>query len=122
MVAWNRVLFPEGSITLGAMPGSDQSGHAGYSDQVDNHYFRIFGSAVLMSLMSGGMACTMDLLDTSNSESDKPMLQNGNGFGPGRATRTAHASTPAKEPEHQACTRNQARLPVQRHCNKRFGF
>ena len=77
LVAWNRVVFPDGSaITLGAMPGSDKSGYAGYSDQVDNHYFRIFGSAVLMSLMSGGMAYTMDSLDTSNSESDKPTLQN----------------------------------------------
>lgn len=77
LVAWNRVVFPDGSaITLGAMPGSDQGGYAGYSDQVDNHYFRIFGSAVLMSLMSGGMAYTMDSLDNSNSESDKPTLQN----------------------------------------------
>ena len=77
LVAWNRVVFPDGSaLTLGAMPGSDKSGYAGYSDQVDNHYFRIFGSAVLMSLMSGGMAYTMDSLDTSNSESDKPTLQN----------------------------------------------
>lgn len=52
LVAWNRVVFPDGSaITLGAMPGSAQSGYAGYSDQVDNRYFCIFGSAVLMSLM-----------------------------------------------------------------------
>ena len=30
LVAWNRVVFPDGSaITLGAMPGSDQSGYAG---------------------------------------------------------------------------------------------
>ena len=72
LVAWNRVVFPDGSsITLGAMPGSDMAGNAGYTDEVNNHYFRIFGSAVLMSLMSGGMAYTMDSLDNSNSESDK---------------------------------------------------
>ena len=77
LVAWNRVVFPDGSsITLGAMPGSDMAGNAGYTDEVNNHYFRIFGSAVLMSLMSGGMAYTMDPLDNSNSESDKPTLQN----------------------------------------------
>lgn len=77
LVAWNRVVFPDGSsITLGAMPGSDMAGNAGYTDEVNNHYFRIFGSAVLMSLMSGGMAYTMDSLDNSNSESDKPTLQN----------------------------------------------
>lgn len=77
LVAWNRVVFPDGSsITLGAMPGSDMAGNAGYTDEVNNHYFRMFGSAVLMSLMSGGMAYTMDSLDNSNSESDKPTLQN----------------------------------------------
>ena len=77
LVAWNRVVFPDGSaITLGAMPGSDMAGNVGYTDEVNNHYFRIFGSAVLMSLMSGGMAYTMDSLDNSNSESDKPTLQN----------------------------------------------
>lgn len=77
LVAWNRLMFPDGSaVTLGAMPGSDMAGNAGYTDEVNNHYFRIFGSAVLMSLMSGGMAYTMDSLDNSNSESDKPTLQN----------------------------------------------
>ena len=77
LVAWNRVVFPDGSaITLGAMPGSDISGYAGYSDKVDNHYFRIFGSAVLMSMISGGMAYTMDSMGNSNSDSDTPTLQN----------------------------------------------
>lgn len=76
LVAWNRVVFPDGSaVTLGAMPGSDQNGYAGYSDKVDNHYFRIFGSAILMSVIGGGMAYTMDSLD-SGGDSDKPTLQN----------------------------------------------
>lgn len=43
---------------------------------MNNHYFRIFGSAVLMSMMSGGMAFTMDSLDNSASNRDKPTLQN----------------------------------------------
>lgn len=77
LVAWNRVVFPDGSaMTLGAMPGSDMGGYAGYTDKVDNHYFRIFGSAILMSMISGGMAYTMDTLDNSNSDSDNPTLQN----------------------------------------------
>ena len=77
LVAWNRVVFPDGSaVTLGAMPGSDMSGYAGYTDKVNNHYLRIFGSAILMSMISGGMAYTMDTLDNSNSDSDNPTLQN----------------------------------------------
>lgn len=77
LVAWNRVVFPDGSaITLGAMPGSDLSGYAGYTDKVNNHYFRIFGSAVLMSVIGGGMAYTMDSLDSGSGDSDNPTLQN----------------------------------------------
>lgn len=77
LVAWNRVMFPDGSaITLGAMPGSDMSGYAGYTDKVNNHYLRIFGSAILMSMISGGMAYTMDTLDNSGGDSDNPTLQN----------------------------------------------
>ena len=76
LVAWNRVVFPDGSaVTLGAMPGSDMSGYAGYTDKVNNHYLRIFGSAILMSMISGGMAYTMDSLD-SGGDSDNPTLQN----------------------------------------------
>jgi type IV secretion system protein VirB10 len=58
LIAWNRIIFPDGSsVALGAMPGADIAGYAGFHDQVDNHYLRIFGSAVLMSLVTGGMSC-----------------------------------------------------------------
>lgn len=61
LIAWNRLIYPDGSsITLGAMPGADMGGMAGLNDQVNNHYLRIFGSALMMSLVSGGMAYAMD--------------------------------------------------------------
>jgi type IV secretion system protein VirB10 len=76
LVAWNRIVFPDGSaLTLGAMPGADMAGYSGYTDQVNNHYLRIFGSAVLMSLISGGMAYSMDSLDSGSGDSDNPSLQ-----------------------------------------------
>lgn len=63
LVAWNRVVYPDGSsVSLGAMPGTDMSGYGGYEDDVNNHYFRIFGSAVMMSLITGGAAYAMDTL------------------------------------------------------------
>jgi type IV secretion system protein VirB10 len=66
LVAWNRLILPDGSaFTLGAMPGNDMAGYAGYTDEVNNHYLRIFGSAILMSLITGGMAYTMDSMDAS---------------------------------------------------------
>ncbi|BAP87327.1 conjugation TrbI family protein [Burkholderiales bacterium GJ-E10] len=55
LVAWNQVIFPNGStIDLKGMEGTDGQGQAGFRDRVDNHYMRIFGSAILMSLLSAG--------------------------------------------------------------------
>jgi type IV secretion system protein VirB10 len=54
MVVWQRIVFPHGqTLNLEAMQGVDQAGYAGFEDQVDNHYFRIFGSAFLISALSG---------------------------------------------------------------------
>ena len=55
LVAWNRLIFPNGAMmNLNGMSGTDGEGEAGFRDQVDNHYMRIFGSAVLMSLLGVG--------------------------------------------------------------------
>ena len=54
LVKWSRIVYPDGStLELEGMPGTDQSGYAGFEDQVDHHYFRIFGSAILMSIITG---------------------------------------------------------------------
>ena len=77
LVAWQRIIFPDGSsVTLEAMPGASRDGYAGFQDQIDNHSLRIFGNAILMSMISGGMAYSLDTLDNSNSSEDKPSLQN----------------------------------------------
>jgi type IV secretion system protein VirB10 len=77
LVAWNRIVFPDGrALTLGAMPGADMSGYGGYEDEINNHYLRIFGSSVLMSLFTGGVAYTLDTVDTSRNDDDSPSMQN----------------------------------------------
>ena len=56
LIAWQRIIFPDGkAIDLGAMPGSDSAGYAGFHDQVNAHWFRIFGSALLMSGVTAGV-------------------------------------------------------------------
>lgn len=56
LVAWNRIIFPDSSsVSLEGMPGADRSGFAGFHDQVDNHYWRTFGNAFLLSLFSAGI-------------------------------------------------------------------
>ncbi|MEX3581730.1 MAG: TrbI/VirB10 family protein [Burkholderia sp.] len=56
VVAWNRLIYPDGSsFNLKGMPGADMGGEGGLHDEVDNHYVKIFGSAILMSLISAGV-------------------------------------------------------------------
>jgi type IV secretory pathway VirB10-like protein len=54
-IAWRRLIFPNtASMDLPRMPGADQGGYSGFSDQVNNHYFATFGTAALTSLISAG--------------------------------------------------------------------
>lgn len=52
LIAWNRLIFPDGGmIDLQGMSGTDGQGQSGFEDQVDNHYTKIFGSSILMSIL-----------------------------------------------------------------------
>lgn len=76
LVAWNRIIFQDGSsITLGSMTGADMAGYSGFSDHTDNHYFRTFGTAALMSLISGVGAYASDTFKSDTASNDKPSLQ-----------------------------------------------
>jgi type IV secretion system protein VirB10 len=68
-VVWQRLIFPDGrTMTLKDMPGGDQLGYTGLKDKVNNHYFRIYGHALLMSLVTGGTAYAMNTLNGDNSD------------------------------------------------------
>ena len=71
-VAWQRIIYPDNSaLDLGAMPGADEQGEAGFNDKVDNHFVRIFGSALLMSAITAA---------TNWSTNHNQTGFNGNGF------------------------------------------
>ena len=54
-IAWQRLVFPNtSSMDLPQMPGADQGGYSGFTDEVNNHYLRTFGTAAVMSLISAG--------------------------------------------------------------------
>jgi type IV secretion system protein VirB10 len=53
---WRRVIFPDGSsLSLGGFEGDDGEGAAGFRDQVDSHWGRIFSGALLTSLFAAGI-------------------------------------------------------------------
>ena len=68
-VAWQRLIFPDGrAMTLNDMPGGDQLGYTGLKDKVNNHYLRIYGHALLMSLVTGGTAYALNSLDNDDRD------------------------------------------------------
>lgn len=56
LVVWRRIIYPDGSsILIDNMPGTDMGGYAGFYDNVNNHYLRIFGNGLLLSVFSAGI-------------------------------------------------------------------
>jgi type IV secretion system protein TrbI len=57
LITWKRLVLPNGSsLSLGdGMPGTDALGAAGFHDEVNNHYVRVFGNALLLSIISAGV-------------------------------------------------------------------
>jgi type IV secretion system protein TrbI len=55
LVAWTRVIFPDGSgVSFPGLPAATRSGEAGLQASVDNHLARVFGSALLLSVLGAG--------------------------------------------------------------------
>ncbi len=61
LVAWQRLVFPDGkSLDIGSMAGADEAGYSGFNDKVNNHYIRLFGSAILMSAITAGVTLSQN--------------------------------------------------------------
>jgi type IV secretion system protein VirB10 len=68
LVAWERLDYPDGTaLDIGSMPGTDGAGYSGFEDQVNNHYLRIFGSALLMSGVTAAAVYSQGNVGTSNT-------------------------------------------------------
>ena len=68
LIGWQRIVFPDGkALDIGSMPGADSAGYSGFYDQVNNHYFRIFGSAIMMSGVVAGISLSQDSNSTSTT-------------------------------------------------------
>lgn len=55
LIAWTRLLFPDGrSISLPGLPTKDLQGASGLRSRVDNHTGRLYGQAILLSILGAG--------------------------------------------------------------------
>lgn len=68
LIAWQRMVFPDGkAMDIGSMPGADSAGYAGFNDQVNNHYVRLFASAFLMSGVTAGITLSQNQDQQNNN-------------------------------------------------------
>ena len=75
LVVWNRIIYPDGSsLDIDSMPGASPSGYAGFHDQVNNHYFRIFGDALLMSVFSAGVQLSQPQASPNSTYSSQQVV------------------------------------------------
>lgn len=69
MIAWQRIVFPDGrALDIGSMAGSDPSGYAGFEDKVNHHFWRIFGSAGALSVITAGVTLSQDTDSDSSGD------------------------------------------------------
>jgi len=67
LVKWRKIVFPNGGeLDLPDLTGTDAAGYAGFQDQVNHHYAKVWAPALLMSAISAGMMM-----------SDYPMMAGG---------------------------------------------
>ena len=79
LVAWNRVIRPDGaSIDIGS-PGTDQLGQAGMTGFVDSQWATRFGAAALISVFEGASVYALAQLDEDIGRDSAEEISSGAG-------------------------------------------
>ena len=94
LVIWNRLIFPDGSsIMLDNLKGADQSGYAGFKDQVNKHWGSLITSALLISLIGAGVELAEPNDNNNNNNNNNNKKNVGNILSERVATSIADALT-----------------------------
>lgn len=73
LVAWQRLILPDGSsYELGALPSADLAGASGLAGKVNSHWSRLFGSALLLSALSAGAQLSQTPSDSDLRRASSP--------------------------------------------------
>ena len=73
-VMWTRIIRADGLSVLINSPGTDPLGRAGLEGDVDTHFFQIFGAAILLSIIDGGIAVGIEMAREQGS-GDRTVIQ-----------------------------------------------
>ena len=69
LLAWTRINYPDGTtLELDGMGGVDTQGYAGFADQVDHHYWKIFGNALILGMISGATQASVSNGSSNNDD------------------------------------------------------
>lgn len=72
LMAWTRINYPDGTtIELDGMGGVDTQGYAGFADQVDHHYVKIFGNAFILGMISGAIESSVSKGKGDNNDNSR---------------------------------------------------
>lgn len=66
LIAWGRLCRKDGCLNLGNQIAVDTEGYSGLSDQVDNHYGKIFIGVLASSVLSAGAATSQGAIQNNN--------------------------------------------------------
>ena len=88
LIAWNKLILPNGDeVKLAGQPGTDLEGFAGLNDQVNNHYWSLFGNTFILSAITAGLEYNQSGSQNSmnNGSSFSSSLSNSSGQMMGQA-------------------------------------
>ena len=68
-IMWTRIIRADGLSILINSPGTDPLGRAGLEGDVDTHFFKIFGAAILLSILDGGIDVAVEMARRSGDNS-----------------------------------------------------
>ena len=78
-IIWNRILRADGMSILINSPGTDPLGRAGLEGDVDTHFFQIFGAAILLSILDGGLDIAIEMARRQGDDNTM-VIQNDSGL------------------------------------------
>ncbi len=79
-IIWTRLLRADGLSVMINSPGTDPLGRAGLTGDVDTHFFQIFGAAILLSIIDGGLDVGLEMARRQGDNSDTTIIQNDRGL------------------------------------------